>query len=473
LTNSIGTASSDGIPNKDISLSISPGSEALAEVMITEITLKNRDRISSLWSSSLKTHYERRLGVKEGDDISKQVSDSVKKIPGMEKCLTGLLRICYHTVHRDGVNNEVLQTLKLLCPYCRPLSSPLSSLNFSKHIAEGLWRICRDVDGLRLVGTEGWKAILEVAKHCAGSGVALIIREDAKANNLSDDDPALQAFRCMHLVLHSTELRDVIPFHVVHCVRSLIRGGERQNCPKLCLAGLDLLLLLLTRLHLMVNISTNLTEGQNIWNTYWIPLIEGMAEASDSKFSIVRHHSISMLRDSLVDKYSEEAPIKELCRILNGICMPIISQRISELVQHQTMLKFDQEEILIELELCISAIFKPFLHHLEKLSSDIGELTSVWISLLSTLSHLLGKESSKDIQQKKSINNMLKVTKDLATERLRDSVMILISRGILKCDDDVVTQNGGDGISSITWKTVSNISYCKHLVPEWRQSGKQ
>mmetsp|Transcript_6817 Transcript_6817/g.10358 ORF Transcript_6817/g.10358 Transcript_6817/m.10358 type:complete len:137 (+) Transcript_6817:2-412(+) len=136
------------------------------------------------------------------------------------------------------------------------------------------------------------------------------------------------------------------------------------------------------------------------------------------------------------------------------------------------MLKFDQEEILIELELCISAIFKPFLHHLEKLSNDLGELTSVWISLLSALSHLLGKETSESKQQKKPNHNMLKVTKDLATERLRDSLMILISRGILKCDDDIA-QNGGNGISSITWKTISNISYCKHLVPEWRESGKK
>merc|ERR1712038_1582923 len=316
------------------------------------------------------------------------------------------------------------------------------------------------------------EAILELTKHCASSGQTLVLHESAKANNLSDDDPALQAFRCMHLILHSTELRDVIPFRIVHCVRSLISGGERQNCPKLSLAGLDLLLLLLTRLHLIANRenihSFCLKTGESIWSACWLPLIEGMAEVSDSKFSVVRHHSISMLRDSLIDKYSDDAPIKDLCRTLNGICMPIVSQRITELVQHHAMLKFDQEEILIELELCISAIFKPFLHHLEKLSNDPGELTSVWISLLSTLSHLLGKESSKDIQQKKSINNMLKVTKDLATERLRDSVMILVSRGILKCDDDVVTQNGGDGISSITWKTVSNISYCKHLVPEWR-----
>eukprot|EP01083_Nonionella_stella_P118636 354213_1 len=131
---------------------------------------------------------------------------------------------------------------------------------------------------------------------------------------------------------------------------------------------------------------------------------------------------MAMFRDALIDKYSEDAPVNELCRILNGICMPIASQRISELVQHQVMLSFDKEEILIELELCISTIFKPFLHHLDKLSGDMEELAAVWMSLLSILSHLLGKDSSVDVERKVKNGNLLKATKDLATERLRDSV---------------------------------------------------
>merc|ERR1712038_342191 len=103
----------------------------------------------------------------------------------------------------------------------------------------------------------------------------------------------------------------------------------------------------------------------------------------------------------------------------------------------------------IELELCISAIFKPFLHHLEKLSTDQEELTAVWMSLLSTLSHLLGKEKSENPRQATN-DKLLKAAKDLATERLRDSIIILMSKCILMCDDDHATAEGKD-ISSMTW----------------------
>ena len=106
------------------------------------------------------------------------------------------------------------------------------------------------------------------------------MQEDgAKFRNLTDDDPALQEFRCMHLILHSVELRDIVPFDIIHSVRGLIAGGEQQNCPKLSLAGLDLLLVLLTRLHLM-------TKTNKVDDSWWLPLIEGIAESSDSRFPI-------------------------------------------------------------------------------------------------------------------------------------------------------------------------------------------
>lgn len=125
---------------------------------------------------------------------------------------------------------------------------------------------------------------------------------------------------------------------------------------------------------------------------------------------------------------------------------------------------------MIELELCISTIFKPFLHHLEKLLNSPDELTSVWMSLLSVLSHLLGKDKQTVNEKTVSSNTQSKATKDLATEHLRHSVMVLISKGVLKCDDDI-TSNEGKDISSMTWNAISNISHCKHLVSELRQSG--
>ena len=90
-------------------------------------------------------------------------------------------------------------------------------LNLNKHLGEGLWRICRDVDGLRMVDVDGWEGLLGLIQHCASNGEPVISGKGGQS--LSDDDPSLQAFRCMHLMLHSAELKDVIPFSIVASIR--------------------------------------------------------------------------------------------------------------------------------------------------------------------------------------------------------------------------------------------------------------
>ena len=449
---------------------LSPGSEALAEVMITEVALKNRDRIAALWSSCLASHYYGRLLMKKEGDITNNLTiASVDLIPGIEKCITGLLRLCYHNVHREEVNNEILLALKLLSPYCASMNKSATLLGFEKHISEGLWRICRDVDGLSLVSRDGWDGILHLMTNCARGGEKLLDDNTAMFKNLSDDDPALQAFRCMHLIIHSVELREVVPLEIINSVKSLVSGGEKQHCPKLSLAGLDLLLVLHTRLHVLSTNNSDSDETGRVFNTLWMSIIEGIAEASDSQYTSTRQHSMSIMRDILVDKCSEDVAITDLGRIFNGVCMPAISQRLSELVQEQNI---DQEEIMIELELCISIIFKPFMHHLEKLRHNTEEFTAVWMSVLSTLSHLLGKVNHPDDKKIVSNHRFLKASKDVATEHLRHSIMTLISKDILKCDDDITSSEDTD-ISSMTWNALSNITYCKDFIPEWRQSKKQ
>ena len=126
---------------------------------------------------------------------------------------------------------------------------------------------------------------------------------------------------------------------------------------------------------------------------------------------------------------------------------------------------------MIELELYISTIFKPFLHQLGKLMDNQEQLTAVWMSLLSVLSHLLGKETASQNDKEMLNNNVLKATKDLATEHLRNSVMILVSKDVLQCDDDI-TSTEGENFGSMTWTTINSITHCKHLIQEWKLSGK-
>ena len=268
----------------DVPIFLSPGSEALGEVWLCEITLKNRDRTGKLWNAFLKDHYTMKLR----REINPLLEPPISAVPGVEKCVTGLLRICYNNVHRKDSNNDILQSLE--CLYgakgaVQSLSTP--TLNLNKHIAEGMWRICRDVDGLRLIDNIGWDGLLGLIHHCAGSGEVVYKCEEEKSGTLADDDPALQAFRCIHLMLRSNELRDVVPFSVVNCINTLIKGGEQSNCPKLSIAGLDLLSLLHARLQALISSSPETKDvDPKFMAKCWIYIVEGMAEASNSQYPV-------------------------------------------------------------------------------------------------------------------------------------------------------------------------------------------
>jgi len=514
----------------------SPASEAFAEILLCEIALKNRDRIAFLLQNILLQHYEGRLSDIKSPfkDISQtnllkqqDLEEQVKPInpissAGLEKCITGLLRICYHTVHREEVVDKVLSYLSLIIHPKGVISMYQSSnLKVDKHLGEGLWRICRDVDGLSQVGVEGWEGLLGLIHWCASKGHAPLndLADGGSSligRALPEDDVSIQAFKCIHLMLHSNELKDKIPFRIVWSIRALIVGGEMQNCPKLIVASLDLLSLLHTRLQSLISKpstsrisdesivdndkeiptsnkilqihdrdeSTKISLDGEFWITCWIPVLEGISEASESRYPNVRQHAIAMLTDAIIDKQAGNVPTKQLCRILNGTCIPVAGHRISELLLFDSnsyiMCSFD--EIMIELELCLTLVFKPFLQHIHRLTDNPKDLAAIWFSILSVLSHLFGKEV-KEIESKISATgndnslsyaSLIFTTKNLAKERLRNAVMVLISNGVLYANTPEVLTDTDDlkDITSLTWNTIENISFCKGCTRDWRESTK-
>jgi len=460
-------------------LIISPASEALAEVLLCEIALKNRDRIGTLWATVLKDHYFGRLG-KSTALRTEVVLPEVAQLtePGIEKCLTGLLRICYHTVHRDDVNEEVLRSLKVLYPPEGRLSSNPKRYNYDRQLAEGAWRICCDgVDGLRSVSTNGWQGILGLIKYCATRGEPLVVRDGSRSRSLTDDDPAFKSFRCLHLILNSEDLSNIVPFEIVYCIQALVAAGERQNCPKLSIAGLDLLLLLHSRLQPPVSESCPESEqkqndNDKFLSLHWYPVVEGLALASASRYASVRQHSIAMLIDALVDRHGQNIPIDELTRIFSRICIPTAGKRISELLHENSSLNFEQDEIMIELELCISVTFKPFIHHICRLISRPKELTTIWMSIIAIASQLLGKESTEiaPTENQPVGTHILSVTKELASEHLRNAIMVLASNGVIdgKGTSDVDDDSGYTEIESLTWNAIERIAYCRKFIPAWK-----
>mmetsp|Transcript_8264 Transcript_8264/g.15570 ORF Transcript_8264/g.15570 Transcript_8264/m.15570 type:complete len:1619 (-) Transcript_8264:17-4873(-) len=456
------------IGHSRVPIILSPASEALSEVWLCEITLKNRDRIGTIWEPMLKDHYMTKLIGKEGDLFTKPV---VSIIPALEKRVTGLLRICYHNIHRKDVNNQLLETLECLyTPDGVVQSLSDTNLNLNKQISEGLWRICRDVDALNLIDNQGWDVLLGLIQYCASHGEKLNVTKGGRVGVLCDDDPALQAFRCIHLMLRSNELRDAVPFRIVHSIRTLIKSGEQNNCPKLSIAGLDLLSLLHARLQSLISRSSENKNDDDIvfWANCWLSIVEGMAEASNSKYSNTRHHSISMFTDSLVDRHGQNIPIADLCRLLNAVCLPMAQSRMSELTENETSMSFENDEVMIELELCISAIFKPFLHYLRRLSANPKDLETVWLSMISVVSHLLNQETQHNTANNKSNKislEQLNATKHLAAEHLRNAITILISKGIIAREAKYA-----DDISSLTWTAIDRVPYLEKYSKDWKDS---
>ena len=129
--------------------------------------------------------------------------ETIKLTPGMEKCVTGILRLCVWISNRNFISNEVFSMLKMLHPPCALIWSP-SELNLDKHLAEGLWRIITNIDALSQINDDGWGGILGLAQWCAERG-GLQSDSDTSGGGLGEDDPSLQAYRSLHLILHSHE----------------------------------------------------------------------------------------------------------------------------------------------------------------------------------------------------------------------------------------------------------------------------
>ena len=274
LIDIIRDSSKNNNANEDAAISglpISPASEAFAEILLCEIVRKNRDRFAFIWENILSAHYNSRLTYRsEGSEAE---SDSMVLTPGIEKCVSGVLKICIWASGRNVFANEVLPTLEILHP---PLGacvwSPLE-LNLDKHLSEGLWRICRNVDGLIQINDKAWEGILGLLDWCASRGG---IPSRDNLGSLAEDDPSLQAFRSLHLMLHAEELKDIVPYGVVKSIRSLVEAGERGHCPKLSIAGLDLLQLIHTRMETLV-----IQKESELLLHCWNPTVDAVAEPAE------------------------------------------------------------------------------------------------------------------------------------------------------------------------------------------------
>jgi hypothetical protein len=102
-------------------------------------------------------------------------------------------------------------------------------------------------------------------------------------SGLAEDDPALQTYRCLHLILNAAELDSLVPCSIVESVRLLAAAGHSRHYPQLSIASLDLLHVLHEKKMGQVDgdITPETAAFDAFWSGCWMKIVEGMAEAAE------------------------------------------------------------------------------------------------------------------------------------------------------------------------------------------------
>lgn len=178
----------------------------------------------------------------------------------------------------------------------------------------------------------------------------------------------------------------------------------------------------------------------------------------------VRQHALSMLTDAIIDRHGMYLQDKDMCNIFTDICIPLAGDRMKDLLEASARPDACAEEILIELEMCISLIFKPFLHHLKRLLALNDDFVNIWVSMLGVMTLLLGEdmappEDGDELTQER----LLWSTKEVGSEHLRSSILVLAACGTLKSPD------AGE-ISALTWNSIDDMAFCEKYVSDWKDA---
>ncbi|MGK3735233.1 MAG: hypothetical protein ACI8RD_002324 [Bacillariaceae sp.] len=180
-----------------------------------------------------------------------------------------------------------------------------------------------------------------------------------------------------------------------------------------------------------------------------------------------------MLTDSFLDRRAGLLPVKILCEVLGKMCIPLAGQRIIELgksIKHADQL----DAMMIEVELCVSLIFKPLRHHMKIIinEEDPSLLMGMWIPTLNVIKEILNEnftaeEDPSDMDPMTPIRSqMIKSTNELTMEHLQNVVMVLISYGVLKASAEEESTDD-DSLSVETWKLIGEIPA---LDDEWKKA---
>merc|ERR1712048_1303344 len=104
------------------------------------------------------------------------------------------------------------------------------------------------------------------------------------------------------------------------------------------------------------------------------------------------------------------------------------------------------------------------------LLTDEDGFFPIWKSLLDAMTLLLDRRPSLASEpQNNSMDRLLFTTQELASEHLRNAIMILGAYGILG-DRRPQNENEENRFASLTWTAIGGMTFCAKYLEEWKMS---
>ena len=156
-------------------------------------------------------------------------------------------------------------------------------------------------------------------------------------------------------------------------------------------------------------------------------------------------------------------PLEEICFALGRLCVPMAGRRVVEL-RDQASISDSIDDLVIEIELCVGLIFKPLRHYVQDLvgvGSDC--VLSVWSPILDVLKPILSDPS--DIEHGSS--KVFDSSRELTLEHFQNVIMVLINDGVLS------SQDAASDLTSITWKAIEEMEFCKPHLEAWQKAASE
>jgi len=469
---------------------VSRPSLAFAEVLLVEISLRNRDRMGCLWPM-LSNHYRQRL------HRARKLTFSVEKVA------TGLLRICTRLMLRANMLATCSEALLWLSP---PHLNGKLAMELEPLLGTGVWHVVtNNAACLPQLTPKGWKAIFDLISTCAHVG----------------GEGASKAFEALCFLAHEPQLQECVPISCVGPVSSFVTSSKAQ--PSLSIAALDLLMVMHFRLEVLFNGQTpagqrkeekekskeeNIKIDQAVLTQSWVPLLKAIALGGRDSRPQVQEHALRLLIQAMGDAHALHISPVLLLQLIQNILVPLArhvfqesevsvgSDSISRKSSFSDWLirntdtneglespsrtrNFSFEEVVLSNAslgeaagklggqifgrnqiLCLTRLCKVFLQYLNSLL-PLPAFHELWVKILQVMQIYLGQRRNEIGAEVVSGTDVgFNSVAETALEHLKNILLVMHANGAFKPGDDTI----GQELWQLTWAVLENFSFCPNLM---------